>query len=111
MFGEFLSRVDTHLCRFEGLKTVSHGSLEDLLHFIWILGGFIVTAAVRGTVLLKNRRNGLIWIKLDLDEFFPLGRHNDPNIDKETILHVKKGIVLCELDNSYISSALVQVLL
>lgn len=66
MFGEFFGRVDTHLSRFKGLKAVSHGSLEDLLHFVWILCGVIVTAAVSGTVLdKKKKRNGLIWMECD----------------------------------------------
>jgi len=96
MFGEFLSRVDTHLSWFEGLKTASHGSLEDLLHFVWILWGFIVTTTVSGTVLFRNRRNGLISDGMRFGWVFPLGSHIDPNIVKETILHLKKKESCCE---------------
>lgn len=43
---------DTHLCRLEGLQTVPHGSLEDLLHFIFILVDIKMAAAVPVSMLL-----------------------------------------------------------
>lgn len=52
MFGDFfVGRADASLCSFEGLQSVPHGPLEDLLHLFRVLGRVKVTAAVCGTVL------------------------------------------------------------
>lgn len=56
MFGDFfVGRADASLRSFEGLKSVPHGPLEDLLHLLRVLCSVKVVAAVCGTVLDGNQ--------------------------------------------------------
>lgn len=85
MLAYCLWRSDTHLCGLEGLQTIPHGPLEDLLHFIFIFIDFEMTPAVSVSVLWTRKqteeeieRNGawrtweLTFERLDNSLFNPL---------------------------------------
>lgn len=60
-----------HLCRLEGLQSIPHGPLENLLHLFFILVDVEVAATVPVPVLQARGKKQTVFTKLKLKNFYP----------------------------------------
>lgn len=63
---------NAHLCRLEGLQTIPHGPLEDLLHFVFILVDIEMAPAVPVSVLKYTKHKSVESVRPTADIKFPL---------------------------------------